>query len=357
MNEKSEGSGADFPHFELEKITFEETIKKLSLDFSFGRSHYSLPKTIIPKIITNDSYLSSKLREVYSLEEFMKWCQISISKEDDRDFFVDLKHYHSNSIRPIGKEIINRIIEIIEKKINYANMNKGIADESFTDEYGQTFYSEYHYNDGWKTSNYKDEDKSEENKLYDWWYSLDKIWQNIFTEKSYYDKPDPKFIPSLKVLKSIINKKKLRITGSFMSTTNSIITIFKELDIKPLNNLKNLEDLEFRSISQLENIEILKSLTELKVLKFPNTQISTLEFIEPLINLEELDISQTNITDILDLYPLKKLTKLNCNFTKLQRLTPLQNLQELHIIGTKFSQSDIDNYEKLIGYKINNIVK
>lgn len=357
LNEKSKGSGADFPHFDLERINFEETMKILSLDFSIGRSHFSLPKVILPMIITNDSYLCTKFREVYSLEELMKWCQLPLDQKADRDYFVDAKHYHFRSIEPIGKEIIAKVNELIQNKISYANMKKGISDDSFTDEYGQTFYSERRYDDGWETLNFKKENTCEEENLYNWWLSLDKVWQNILLDKSYYDKPDDNFIPSFELLKNIINKKKLRIIGSFISIHNILIKIFDELDIEPLKNLKNLEELEFQSINHIENIDILKKMSGLKVLKFPNTKISSLDFIESLEELEELDISQTDITDILRLYSLKNLKKLNCNFTNLDRLTPIQNLEELQLIGTNFNQTDIENYEKLLGYKIKNIIQ
>jgi hypothetical protein len=354
IDEKSEQLGTNFPDFQFTNVSFEDAILALDLNFSHSCSHYTNKVSIFPKIITNDSNLLFRLREVYSIEEFKKWCQVQLDENEEREYFINKKHSYTYTLNLLGKEIFEKVSDIINQKIHGAYMAKELVESNFTDEYGQTYYSEYQEDNGWVIIDNINIDLSLDIEYYTWWHSLEIKWQRILKGNK-QNNLDKDYIPSVNTLKKILLMKTLEIEGSYLSNMNVVIN-FEELDLKPLLKFKYLERLELTSIANIKNLDVLKELTTLKILKFGNSKIDTLSFIETLINIEELDLSQTNITDIIPLYSLNKLARLNLNFTTIERLAPLKKLIELQLLHTKFRQHDILNYEKLIGYKIEKVI-
>lgn len=356
LGEKSMATGADWPHFELKKISFAEAITILDINLNYSQSYLSAPKRIIPKIISNDSNLTNKFREVFCYSEFKKWCLIEIPAQEDREYYIKKDHSYQYLFKKIGNEMANHLDEIIGGKYNYASMLTGLRTISFTDEEGQTFYGEELFDEGWTTTNYDNIVDSNINLLYNWWYTLDDNWKEIFTKKPYGQKFDKAFIPSINFLDEVLNLKQLIIFGeSSKLNSNSTIVNYEELDLKNIAKLRNLETLVIKNVKSLLNIDELTHLKKLKTLNLGNTNISSITFVEELKDLEELNIERTEITDILPLYRLEKLFKLNINNTLIERLTPLKNLKEIELVNTKFTETDIINFQNLLGYKIEKI--
>lgn len=355
IRELSAGSGANFPHLEFKRVSYDEAIKSLNLNLEKGGSQYKIKKTVFPKIISNDTYFSYKFREVFSLNELKKWCGVELNKDDNRDFFIDINHYSKSSIHSLGNEILDKVISIIENKISYAIMLKGIDDVSFTERNGETFYSESIYDRGWETENNFNISESEKS-LYDWWNGLDKIWKKILFKK--FEEND---IPSEYDLQQKLNIKSLTISKFKPQNINykvSIEILFKELDLKPLISLTNLVELDLSYIDILHNVSIIGELKKIEILNVSNTNIGNLKFTSTLNNLKKLNISSSVIEDLLPLFPLKNLEELDCSYCKnISRLTPMQNLKKINIRSSNLTYKDILEYEKLVGYKIENVIK
>lgn len=355
IRELSAGSGANFPHMEFRKVSYDEAIKSLNLNLEKGGSQYEIKKTVFPKIISNDTYFSFKFREVFSLNELKKWCGVELNKDENRDFFIDINHYSKSSIHSLGNEILDKVISIIENKISYAKMLKGIDDVSFTERNGETFYSESIYDRGWETENNFNISESEKS-LYDWWNSLDKIWKKILFTK--FEEND---IPAVYDLQEKLNLRKLQISKFKPLKINykfSSETLFKELDLKPLSSFTNMVELDLSFIDGFQNISTIGDLKKIEILNMSYTNVDDLKFTSRLTNLKKINLSNSAISDLLPLFPLKNFEELDCSYCrKIIRLLPMQNLKTINITGSNLTYKDILEYENLVGYKIENVIK
>lgn len=359
--EVSSVSGVDFPQYGFKRIFYSEAIKIMNIWIEGSGDHVGMPDRIIPKIITNDTYLSRTFREVYSYIEFRKWCGMKLEIKDDRDYFTNSPHYIEDKL---GEEIFKKFTDIVNGEYDYITMDKGFEDDIGYDGEGNAYLASNPrcYDRGWMEEDYstlrsKDKDlvKEEEEAplLYAWWNSLEYDWKFIFVGSSV---SFANYLPSARMLKRFLNMETLEISGQgHLKSSNTLKTFFQELDLTPLNRLTNLRNLEISHVRDLRNIESIKNLKHLEILKIKNSDISSLNFLEDSFQLKELDITSTKVVDLLPLYPLNNLSKLRLDYTNVTRLTPLKNLKELSTKGTKLSEKDILDYEKLIGYKIESV--
>ena len=348
----------------MKKISYEEALKILGNKRNSSGSQLKMPESLIPDIITNDSFLSYTYRKAFFIDEFKNWCGLDIESDIARDYYISFDHKF-DEIKKQGDEIYKYLRGIINNEYSSASMEKGENYDNFTDEYGQTFYTSnpISYNNGWETDIYKNNDNQDLKLTYSWWNDLDENLKTVFSKKliehvdydlhrlfenkGYSDLIAQKellrfFIPSPSKLNNLINVKKLNLSG-----------LKGKLDISQIECFVKLIELD---ISYCTNIENLQCLEKLESLDISNTNISTLNFSQNMKNLKNLIISNTNITDLLPLYKLEELEYLDIRGCKLLRtLTPIKNLKRLSIRDSQFNLNDIKKFEDLIGYKIEKI--
>ena len=192
------------------------------------------------------------------------------------------------------------------------------------------------------------------------------------------------FINDLKNLKHInlsnvnlIDNNNLFIENNNLEYLNISRVNFKNYDfIKYLINLKVLIIYK----STFDNFELLLNLLELRELDISFTSFSNLEYLKNCSNLTKLIASHTKIKDIKEVSVLKKLNYLdlsdnhivyyienlyNLNFLEslflnncnLKTIPLLKNIKNLEIKNNDDIDVDIiENYKKIIGYKIENFV-
>ena len=154
-----------------------------------------------------------------------------------------------------------------------------------------------------------------------WWNSLEKSWQEAFSQQADLDNP-----PTAEQLQKLVNLKKINISNHLNIESMEPLVVFVHMESLQLDNT---------SITDIAPVAGLKRMKELSVTNSP------LWDIRPLAGMKQLVVLNLENTSVEDLYPvqgLHKLQKLNISGTKIKNLKPLAgltNLRELVINNTR----------------------
>ncbi|CAL6011223.1 leucine-rich_repeat domain-containing protein [Hexamita inflata] len=130
--------------------------------------------------------------------------------------------------------------------------------------------------------------------------------------------------------------KNIDLISSLVNLKELDISINEDLDLNPLNKVKNLTKLSMCSCG-LKNIDQIVQLTNLDVLEVSHNQLKNINQIYLLVNLKLLKIRGNSEIDISPLKDLVSLVKLDLQYCKLKQLSALRPLINLQILDISFN--------------------
>ena len=186
-----------------------------------------------------------------------------------------------------------------------------------------------------------------------WWNSLEKTWQEAFSQLLELDNP-----PTAEQLQRLVSLKKISISNHLDIENVEPLTVFARLetlkldntgvtDITPVAELKRLKELSVTN-SPLWDISPLAGMKHLVILNLENTSVEDLYPLQGLHYLQKLNISGTNVRNLKPLAGLGNLRELVINNTRVNSLKyvmPLSRLTLLRCDHTMLREKKVESFK------------
>ncbi|HEX8545780.1 MAG TPA: leucine-rich repeat domain-containing protein [Cytophagaceae bacterium] len=164
-------------------------------------------------------------------------------------------------------------------------------------------------------------------QLQSWWSGLEEDYRSAFRKHTTLDSK-----PSNIQLHLRAKLDSISLTG------NQI----KSLD--PITEFTNLRVLEF-SNTLVSSLEPLRKIPTLKVIRMPKNPVKDLKPLESLPGLKVLDIENTGVNDLETIQTLVQIEELNCAGTQVKELKPISKFASLKVLD--FSSTDVNSLKSL----------
>jgi hypothetical protein len=174
---------------------------------------------------------------------------------------------------------------------------------------------------------------SRDDELKAWWTSLDPEWKLYFKSRFQLSKTDS---ADLGQLYKFVAVDSLNLSG--------------KSQIKHLKTLSELRDLKFLDISHttIEDLSPISNITFLETLNLSSTPTAAIKFIKYSDRLRDLDISNTQIEDISELVNLTNLQVFKASNTSIQSFAVLNQFKSLKTLDlTESGFNTIENIKDL----------